>query len=411
MKKYTVQAMVLYALGLALACFLNMDKLLPWYAQETMGEDSAILATLEDAQDVRNAVGITKAVDAFDCSTAFLFNDIYKDNTKCLDDLSNRSLRETWRSMSQSDRRKAAHRVWAMLQSASQGAIATTAGYSPASDNKLSVISTGAKDSQLEIGIEVAEDTTRETPQDATATATPAPKKELHSVLVVGDSLAIGLAKSFEQALKGYNDQIEFARVGKVSSGLAIPHLFDWEKKVQVLIDKHQPDLIIVMMGINDANNNIRVDDRKAILGTAAWPEAYQERVTRFLRIILDYDVPVYWVRLPVVRDEAMTGRIEIANDAAEKACNQFDQCHFIDTLNILTDDNGNYTNFKKDAQGYTIRIRAQDGIHFSSEGGDILSHYILEYISKHMQLRPAADTTAGSHAEPGVAVDADKSI
>jgi len=391
MKTYTVRAVALYAFALALACFLNLDKLLPWYAQKTMDMDSPVMHGLQAADDLREASGVAAAVDAFDCSTAFLFNDTYKDNSKCYDlgeaqaDERARALeamRAAWQEMSPGQRELAAallHRL------AGHGAMVPAAARSftapKRATGRLAVVSTGAQPGEVTLGLDSAMS------QDEQP-AGPG-KLPLRSVLIVGDSLALGLSTSFERALKEYNEEIEFARVGKVSSGLAIPHLFDWEKKVQVLIQKYDPDLVVVMMGINDANNNIRVDDRKAILGTAAWPEAYQERVKRFIDIISEMGTPIYWVGLPVVRDEAMTQRIEIANSAARKACNEFQDCHFIDTWKLLTDDEGNYTNYKKDSQGYTIRIRAQDGIHFSKEGGDLLSRHILDYISQFVQLRP----------------------
>lgn len=384
MKTYTVRAVTLYALALAVACFLNLDKLLPWYVHTTMDFDSPVAHALEKADALRRASGVAAAVDAFDCSAAFLFNDTYKDNSKCYDmgaasgKAPLAALRASWQAMSIQERHLAAQLVQQLYSPERMNRAAVQV--STSSGSQAAEVSTGGGQANMTLGLEsVTAEKASGKPQ----------KLPLRSVLVVGDSLALGLATPFERALKEYNENIEFARVGKVSSGLAIPHLFDWEKKVQVLIDKYDPDLIVVMMGINDANNNIRVDDRKAILGTAAWPGAYQERVKRFISIILEKGIPIYWVGLPVVRDEAMTQRIEIANSAARKACTEFEDCHFIDTWNILTDDKGNYTNYKKDNQGYTIRIRAQDGIHFSRQGGDLLSRHILDFISQFVQLRP----------------------
>jgi len=387
MKTYTVRVVVLYALALALACFLNLDKLVPWYQQKAMDFSSPVAHTLHAADEMRQASGVAAAVTAFDCSTAFLFNDTYKDNTKCYDLDSKASgserkrLRRAWLAMSPDERSMAAQ-VLRQIMAQKTGQYPAGAVV-PVADSGLAVASTGSNQSNIKHGLKELfdADQQQDTPQ----------KLPPRSVLIVGDSLALGLSTSFEQALKEYNENISFARVGKVSSGLAIPHLFDWEKKVQVLIEKYSPDIIVVLMGINDANNNIRVDDRKAILGTAAWPDAYQERVKRFIAIIAQRNVPIYWVGLPVVRDEAMTQRIEIANSAARKACEAFAECHFIDTWNILTDDKGNYTNYKKDNQGYTIRIRAQDGVHFSREGGELLSRHILDFISQFVQLRPAS--------------------
>lgn len=391
MKNYASRAVALYGLALALACFLNLDKLLPWYEHETLDMGSPVLQGLRAADTLRADLGVAAAVDAFDCSAAFLFNETYKDNSKCFDFGAAVGQREQlarlWAALTPRQQEQAALELYRRLGGGiRQVEFAPAAPEAPVAGPALAVISTGGDKTGLSLGLPLGS----EGGGPETAPATPE-KLPLKSVLVLGDSLALGLATPIERALKQYNEQISFAQVGKVSSGLVIPHLFDWEKKVQVLIEQHQPDLIIVMMGINDANNNIRMADSRAILGTPAWPVAYQERVERFIAIIAEKNVPTYWVGLPVVRDEAMTGRIEIANSAAEKACAGFELCRFIETKKLLTDDNGNYTNYKKDPQGYSIRIRAQDGIHFSNEGGDLLSRYILDYISKYVQLSPAA--------------------
>ncbi len=386
MKKYTLQGIVIFVLGLGLGCFLNLDKLAPWYTQQAVSSGDSLERALDAARSLRDTSGVTALVDRFDCSCAFLFDDTYKDNTKCLDMESStpgvyfsEDLRQQLAAMPREQRRILALSLFRRLQESRAGVVPAGFGLAPAHGPHLAVTSTGSPHNQMSQGLDAKDQPTDEHQG----------KLPLRSVLVLGDSLALGLATSFERTLKEYNDQIDFARVGKVSSGLAIPHLFDWEKKVQVLIDKHKPDIIVVMMGINDANNNIHIDNKKAILGTAAWPDAYQRRVERFLDIITSNKVPTYWVSLPVVRDKAMSDRIQIANVATKNACAAFDLCHFVDTAAILTDDNGNYTNFKKDEKGYSIRIRAQDGIHFSTDGGDLLSRYILDYISNFVELRP----------------------
>jgi uncharacterized protein len=390
MKKYTVQGILIFVLGLGLGCFLNLDKLAPWYMQTTATSEAPFDRVFAAADSLRDASGVSTAVDAFDCSFAFLFNEMYKDNTKCLDlELESSTPgvhfsedpRLRLAAMPREERRALAFSLYRRIQELHAVAAATTFDIAPVHGPQLAVTSTGSANTQVTLGLDAQTEPREEPPS----------KLPLRSVLVLGDSLALGLAASFERTLKEYNEQIDFARVGKVSSGLAIPHLFDWEKKVQVLIDNHKPDIIVVLMGINDANNNIYIDNRKAVLGTAAWPDAYQKRVERFLDTITSNNVPAYWVSLPVVRDKAMTDRIRIANTAAKNACTSFDLCHFVDIAAILTDEDGNYTNFKKDERGYSIRIRAQDGIHFSTDGGNLLSRYILDYISNFVELRPNA--------------------
>jgi hypothetical protein len=73
-----------------------------------------------------------------------------------------------------------------------------------------------------------------------------------HTILVVGDSLAIGLSLSLRRSINEFED-VTLIEEGKVSSGLANPKYFNWEKALQAFVDKYSPSMVVVMMGANDA--------------------------------------------------------------------------------------------------------------------------------------------------------------
>ncbi|HBD07622.1 MAG TPA: hypothetical protein DCZ69_05125, partial [Syntrophobacteraceae bacterium] len=104
-----------------------------------------------------------------------------------------------------------------------------------------------------------------------------------HSVLLVGDSLAHGLAMALGPDLK---DQAgaAFSCFAKVSSGLNNPNVINWEKTVRMLLQQGVPNLVLVMMGVNDANNHIRDGSRVCLVGTPEWEQAYENKVENFLR-------------------------------------------------------------------------------------------------------------------------------
>jgi hypothetical protein len=135
------------------------------------------------------------------------------------------------------------------------------------------------------------------------------------------------------------------------------------------------------MMGINDANNDIRESGRLLTVGTPEWADAYEEKVRSFLRIASENKACVYWVGVPVVRDELLQNRVLIANRAAKGACSTQKNCFFIDTLEVLSDENHKYASYRKESNGYNLRIRQKDGIHLSCEGSNLLAQYIMPYL------------------------------
>lgn len=374
------RALIVYSLALFLGCLLSVERLTPWY-ENRAGEDDPLLRAMRAARQVGRNIGVLGGLDAMDCRLSFLFNETYKDLSKCRDAAKKRASEAdlapdfgaAYRSADLATRQQIAQAVRARLNELAR---------SPEGMRMAWAATFAGAGFDLALATDAAQ-----TPPVADVA-----KKLIKSVLVIGDSLALGLAPSIEKSLQRF-EGVTFARVGKVSSGLASPHIYDWEKNAPTLIEEHKPDVLVVIMGANDANNNIRVGDVKAILGTPIWPEAYQARVESFLRVIGEKKTPVYWIGLPVVRDAEMSARIVIANEAAKKACASTEGCRFVETWSLLTDDKGEYTNFRKDDKGFNIRIRAKDGVHFSTEGGDFLSEYILDYISKYVELKPKKET------------------
>lgn len=375
------RTLLVYALGLFVGCLLSVDRLTPWYESRVNEEDS-VLRALRATQSLGRESGLLGALDAMDCRLSFLFHETYKDMSKCRDAVSGEMDLEcfgaAYRSADLASRREIARNVRARLSELARSPEGLRIAW-PATQPV-------GKEAAGRYDVALAADSAQ-TPSDKDL-----PKKPIKSVLVIGDSLALGLAPSIEKSLQRF-EGVTFARVGKVSSGLASPHIYDWEKNLPNLLEEHKPDLLVVIMGVNDANNNIRFGDTKAIVGTPVWPEAYQKRVESFLQIIGQKKTPVYWIGLPCVRDTDMSARISIANEAAKKACEGAEGCRFVETWPLLTDDKGGYTNFRKDDRGYNVRIRAKDGVHFSTEGGDMLSEHILGYISKYVELKPKKES------------------
>jgi hypothetical protein len=202
-------------------------------------------------------------------------------------------------------------------------------------------------------------------------------KTMIQSVLLVGDSLAHGLAVSLGPDLKDRTGTA-FSCFSKVSSGLNNPNVLDWEKTIRTLLRNGPPNLVLVMMGVNDANNHIREGNRLCVVGTPEWAQAYENKVENFLHIVSASHARVFWIGVPVVREEQLQHRVYVANMAARNACGKLENCCFIDTSEALCDENRKYTNYLKESNGSSIRIRAKDGIHFSMAGSNLLARYIL---------------------------------
>jgi uncharacterized protein len=208
-------------------------------------------------------------------------------------------------------------------------------------------------------------------------------------VLVVGDSLAIGLSLSLRRSVVDLAD-VELIEEGKVSSGLANPKYYDWEKALRVFVDKYAPDLVLIMMGANDAKYiNLNEKPRPAGSPNKTWPEVFSMRVENFLSALQGKNIRNYWVGLPIMGDVPYAKQAEVMNDIVKAECAKFSDSHYLDTWNLLADDQGNYSTFLPNEKGVKIKVRANDKVHFTVAGGDILAQFLLKAVGKDVELRP----------------------
>ncbi len=216
-----------------------------------------------------------------------------------------------------------------------------------------------------------------------------------HRILVVGDSLAIGLSLSLRRSVNDYED-VTLIEEGKVSSGLANPKYFNWEKALQAFVDKYSPSMVVVMMGANDAKYiNLNEKPREPGSPNKTWSEVFAMRLETFLDIPARRDLPVFWIGLPVMGDPAYARQAQTMNDIVRAECEKFPNCRFLDTWNLLCDPEDTYAAFLKNDKGVKIKIRANDKIHFTVAGGDILAKSFFDQASRLAVFRPRTEKTA----------------
>jgi hypothetical protein len=206
-------------------------------------------------------------------------------------------------------------------------------------------------------------------------------------VVVVGDSLAVGLGIYLERALKP--SLVRVSRQGRISTGLARPDYFDWPTAMSQVVDNFRPDLVVVMLGEND-NQALRTPGgrEETPVGTFGWPAAYEERVREFMELITARGSRLVWVGLPVVRDEGRWGIVERQNGIFEHAANDVRNVAFLDTWELFSAPDGGYTAYYRSEGGVRL-IRESDGLHFNGAGYDLLARAAVGLALTEFELAP----------------------
>ena len=116
-------------------------------------------------------------------------------------------------------------------------------------------------------------------------------------VLLVGDSIG--------EDLDGAAAQRPLAdRVAKVftddhiATGLTRLDYFNWIAELEYDMYHDKPQVVIGMMGANDAQGFV---DPPILYGTAAWKAKYERNVGQFFTIGKEYGAKMFWVSVPII--------------------------------------------------------------------------------------------------------------
>ena len=213
----------------------------------------------------------------------------------------------------------------------------------------------------------------------------PLPKRVAHSIAVAGDSLSVGLASELERTLSA-KPGLAFASLGKVSSGLARPDFFDWDRHMDQLTGKYRPDVVVVMLGANDNKRMTLKDGTLAHFGTPEWDRAYKERVRRILGIVRSHNpsATVFWLGAPVMADETLSRDLRHINALVRRVMSANRDCHFIETWDLFSAPGGGFAFSKPDVEGGAT-LRARDGVHLTQAGSAALAARCLDALDKRI--------------------------
>jgi hypothetical protein len=185
-----------------------------------------------------------------------------------------------------------------------------------------------------------------------------------------GDSLAGALGPSLGE-MTAATGVIQPQYDSRVGSGL-ISGDIDWPEHAQQQLDLLKPEVVVFIIGTNDANV---YDDSLAA--------EYAVKTEQMMRILAGSGREVYWVNAPVMRDEDLEANVLKVNEIQREAAAKVDGVTFIDSHTLFADETGQFQSSLPDATGKKVLMRAGDGIHFTGAGGDHLAKVIFDQIVK----------------------------
>ena len=191
---------------------------------------------------------------------------------------------------------------------------------------------------------------------------------------VGGDSISRDLGEGLARVTPASVVRIDLDP--RPATGLSRPDFFDWSQHLAGVLTESRPDVIVVLFGANDFQN---VEHEGQILDRFGdeWLDLYRQRVDRIMILLSQPDTQTIWVGQPPVRETRLSGGLERLNTVYTEVAALHPQVTYLDTWALFSNDEGGYVDEIDGA-----RLRREDGVHLTVEGGNRLAEAVWDMIA-----------------------------
>lgn len=213
--------------------------------------------------------------------------------------------------------------------------------------------------------------------------AKPKPPRPLDTLLVTGDSMAMPLDVETGRRLAQSDEDVDVQRDPHVGTGISKSGLVDWGKLSTQHVRELHPDAVVVFIGANESFPLPGPDGSDVDCCGPQWAAAYANRVRRMMNTYRQGgSARVYWLTLPIPRDDDFAEVARAVNAAIEVAAQPFRaQVRVLDMTELFT-PGGRY----RDAMTLDGRkriVRDPDGIHLNDAGAGLAANKVLEAVRR----------------------------
>ncbi|ECX9178739.1 DUF459 domain-containing protein [Campylobacter coli] len=206
-------------------------------------------------------------------------------------------------------------------------------------------------------------------------------KLEVHKgdeFLFIGDSLMQGVAIALNRDLIDLD--LKANDLSKQNTGLSYKSYFDWTKATKEAFAKN-PNIkyLVVLLGANDPWD-IKKGGVYHRFGSDSWIDIYTYRVNEIINIAKQHHAKILWFEIPPVKKNELNEKIQILNKIYSEEILKNKQI-FINTK-LFFSVNDEFSTYIKNENNKSIKMRTDDGIHFTSNGAKEMSKLLLQHIT-----------------------------
>ncbi|ECL9136207.1 DUF459 domain-containing protein [Campylobacter jejuni] len=195
--------------------------------------------------------------------------------------------------------------------------------------------------------------------------------------LFIGDSLMQGVAIALNRDLRNLN--LKVTDLSKQNTGLSYKSYFNWSKATnEAFVKNSNIKYLVVLLGANDPWD-IKKGGNYHHFGSPSWIDIYTNRVDEIIKIAKKHKAKVFWFEIPPVKKEDLNKKIQVLNKIYSNEILKNKEI-FINTK-LFFSVNDEYSAYIKDENNRSIKVRTDDGIHFTPSGAREMSKLLLEHI------------------------------
>ncbi|WP_181566334.1 SGNH/GDSL hydrolase family protein [Helicobacter monodelphidis] len=223
-------------------------------------------------------------------------------------------------------------------------------------------------------------------PTPAILPTLPKPKKlefalqEKDKVLLIGDSLMQGVGMTLVSTLQ--KKGAEVINLSKQSTGLTYKTYFNWQKTLQEALNENSDiKYIVALFGANDPWDMIDPNNRSKFIKfkSEEWEKLYRERIQEILNLANTKHIPIFWYEVPYMKKKKLNDGVVYLNqlyaDEVKKGGGIFLRS------NEVLSDSTSFSPYITD-KDKKIKVRTNDGIHFTAVGSRKLSQLFIQKLS-----------------------------
>lgn len=212
------------------------------------------------------------------------------------------------------------------------------------------------------------------------------------TVLVIGDFVAGGVADGLN-AVFASNPGVRIVDKSNGSSGFARTDYFDWTAAAEKMVAEQKPAAIVFVIGAND-RQQMKVDGNREPVRSEAWMAEYTRRATTFAKALASTKIPFVWMGTPAFKSPKMNSDMLALNEIFRTIDADLGG-EFIDVWDGFVDETGAFVSTGPDINGQPVKLRAGDGINFTTAGKRKLAFYAEKPLRKFLGETGTTDVAA----------------